>query len=312
MLFCSSTVLGNNTIYIKMDWGFGYWPVKEMEQTFKKQGYKVKEVRSLANLKDVAFIITYDVPRSQINLLLEYPKEKRVLVMWEPPVIKPYNYDTRYHNLFGKILTFNPTLVDNTKYFQCYYTVRKPMIAQTVPFEDRKFAILINTNKSYNHPSEIFSERAKTVAYFNEHCPQKLDAFGNGWGKYANCNRGRLGGNSKWDDKVQVIKNYKFCVCYENSTIPGYITEKIFDVFRSGTVPIYWGPQDIETTIPEDCYIRRDRFSSHEELLQFLDSITKEQHEQYLANIRRFLASDKSMLFSEQNFVDTLTRALLS
>ena len=44
------------------------------------------------------------------------------------------------------------------------------------------------------------------------------------------------------DDKVNTYHQYRFAVCFENVyDIPGYITEKIFDSFRAGTVPIYLG-----------------------------------------------------------------------
>lgn len=55
-------------------------------------------------------------------------------------------------------------------------------------------------------------------------------------------------------DKLQWLKNYKFNICFENSSYPGYLTEKLFDAFAAKCVPIYWGDtalllmQDIENT----------------------------------------------------------------
>lgn len=42
---------------------------------------------------------------------------------------------------------------------------------------------------------------------------------------------------SKWE----VAREYRFMVCFENSVTPGYVTEKVFDAWSCGTVPIWNG-----------------------------------------------------------------------
>lgn len=41
--------------------------------------------------------------------------------------------------------------------------------------------------------------------------------------------------------KYHWLKDYKFNICFENSSYPGYVTEKIIQAFRAKCVPIYWG-----------------------------------------------------------------------
>lgn len=48
------------------------------------------------------------------------------------------------------------------------------------------------------------------------------------WEKYGN-------------DKVAFLKDCKFTICPENEDTPYYVTEKIFDVFMAGSIPIYTG-----------------------------------------------------------------------
>lgn len=43
------------------------------------------------------------------------------------------------------------------------------------------------------------------------------------------------------DKKIKWLENYKFNICFENSSFPGYLTEKLFDAYQAGCVPIYWG-----------------------------------------------------------------------
>lgn len=42
-------------------------------------------------------------------------------------------------------------------------------------------------------------------------------------------------------DKVAWQRRYKFSIAFENSSKPGYTTEKIYDCLCADTVPIYWG-----------------------------------------------------------------------
>ena len=42
-------------------------------------------------------------------------------------------------------------------------------------------------------------------------------------------------------NKDDFMRGYKFNLCPENASYPGYVTEKLFHAFYSGTVPIYWG-----------------------------------------------------------------------
>ena len=91
-----------------------------------------------------------------------------------------------------------------------------------------------------------------------------------------------------------------------------YITEKIFDVFAAGCVPIYWGPDNIEEYIPEGCFIDYRKFKSDEEMLEFITSMQEDEYNQYIKNIRRFLKSEKAKLFSLEAFEQVLYEAVTS
>ena len=48
------------------------------------------------------------------------------------------------------------------------------------------------------------------------------------------------------DNKIEYLKNFKFNICPENTISDGYITEKLFDSFKAGCIPIYNGDENIE------------------------------------------------------------------
>lgn len=41
------------------------------------------------------------------------------------------------------------------------------------------------------------------------------------------------------------FKNYRFVLCMENKNVEHYITEKIFNAYRAGAIPIYWGSSEL-------------------------------------------------------------------
>ena len=87
-------------------------------------------------------------------------------------------------------------------------------------------------------------------------------------GKFKN-NIGYIVGNKK-----EFLKNYKFSICFENSKKPGYVSEKIFDAFEAGTIPIYFGDDSIKELINNKAYIHvKDKYDFDEkiELIKKID-----------------------------------------
>ena len=49
--------------------------------------------------------------------------------------------------------------------------------------------------------------------------------------------------------KECTLHHYKFYLAFENSQSPGYVTEKLWQALKMGSVPIYWGAQDIDAAM---------------------------------------------------------------
>ena len=91
----------------------------------------------------------------------------------------------------------------------------------------------------------------------------------------------------------------------------GYITEKIFDCFVAGCVPIYLGAPNIEWYIPKACFIDRNDFESDAALYHFLKNMTEKDYQIYIDHIQRYLMSSKAFLFSTEYFIDTVVRHII-
>ncbi|EAZ82446.1 glycosyltransferase family 10 domain-containing protein [Algoriphagus machipongonensis] len=81
-------------------------------------------------------------------------------------------------------------------------------------------------------------------------------------------------------DKIQFMKPYKFCIAYENSSYPGYVTEKIMDCFIAGCIPIYWGSTCIEKDFNPKRILNRLDYKSDEELIAEIKYLN-ENHSAY-------------------------------
>jgi hypothetical protein len=108
-------------------------------------------------------------------------------------------------------------------------------------------------------------------------------------------------------DKYEVLSRYRFNICYENAYgIDGYITEKIFDCFLAGTVPIYLGARNITAHIPSQCFIDKRDFSSYEDLYDYLTGLSAEQYVEYLGAAAAFIASERAAPFTPEHVAATL------
>lgn len=311
----SSTIVGKTVYFGPGQWGdlFNiddpvanadghYMSMYYTKLILEKHGYTVKQANSFKNLTDFHCIIVFDIPVQQLNDLLAYPRKKCFAFLWEPPSVIPANYEPSYHSFFSHLYTWNDALLQNPQFSKFYYPVMNPMVTTLVPFELRKLCTLIAGNKYSYHAHELYSARKRAIEYFEtQHC-EDFDLYGKGWTSYKNY-RGSI------IKKIDVLTKYKFCICYENiKEIPGYITEKVFDCFRCGCVPIYWGAENVTDYIPANCFIDRRNFASEEELYQFMNNMDKTTHQQYLHNIQQFLQSPAAQLFS----IDTFSQIMYS
>jgi hypothetical protein len=57
---------------------------------------------------------------------------------------------------------------------------------------------------------------------------------------------GHMFGNPLHRSKFDVLREFRFCLCPENSIYPGYHTEKVVDAWYGGCVPLYSGDRLLE------------------------------------------------------------------
>jgi hypothetical protein len=69
-------------------------------------------------------------------------------------------------------------------------------------------------------------------------------------------------------NKIEFLSHYKFNIAFENSSYPGYTTEKILDALVANTVPIYWGDPQVGTDFNSRRIVSLHDFASEEEMVR--------------------------------------------
>ncbi|HZZ29113.1 MAG TPA: glycosyltransferase family 10 [Pirellulales bacterium] len=94
-------------------------------------------------------------------------------------------------------------------------------------------------------PQKVLAEKIQfcNFVYSNRYCRFR-NAFFRELSKYKHVDAGgrlfnNVGGRVK--DKLEFIRQYKFTLAFENSSYPGYTTEKIGQPMLMNSLPIYWG-----------------------------------------------------------------------
>lgn len=288
------------------DKGIGNKNFGHGRKQLKKLGYTLKVTSGREYMHDAECIVCYhhNPDLGMMLNLARYPKQKLILFLWEPPTFFPLIYSQEFCTMFGAIYSWHDGLVAQKNYRKFFHPQSLTLISGRPSFENKKFCVMFATNKFYNAKQQLYSQRRAIVEYFEHNAPEDFDVFGKNWSNLRVARGYR-------QNKLETLKQYKFCICYENSrNLPGYITEKIFDAFTAGVVPIYWGDQSIKKVIPSECFIDRAKFSSDHALYVFLKKMPKSTYIKYCKAIENYLKSDAALLFSRIYFVDIFLRAI--
>lgn len=127
------------------------------------------------------------------------------------------------------------------KQFKYMETVYEPILQNK--FDDKLFCLAISKNNLNHNKNKIIYEMSRLGRV------DHISAYNHILSNKSCYNTPEILG---------VFNRYKFIICVENSKTPGYITEKIFNVFLSKSIPIYDGAPDICDYINEEAFIKYD------------------------------------------------------
>ena len=222
----------------------------------------------------------------------------RAFIIMEPPVVEPELYKmlpeltaafelVYLHNVHGNGYSLKG--VDATKLRKLYWPQpRQDIIEPYWSNNDRlKKIVVINGNhKPRRVPNELYSKRIEAMAALAS--TGQIELYGQRWRRwwsrasmwwpYWRHRRSLMSiYKGSCESKYEVLAKYQFSLCFENMAMLGYVTEKIFDCFYAGTIPIYWGAPDIYDLIPKNAYIDYHQFPNCQAMLNYLNQLTEEE-----------------------------------
>lgn len=257
------------------------------------------------------------------------------VLLMETEQIYPPNASQNLIAQYQKVFTWNDDLVDQRRYIKINFPNKRNSHFEHGWSGRNKFCCLIAGNRSSARrtPKDMYTERVKTIRWFEQNAPDRFDLYGSGW-EASPPPPGRLGKlwlrvarfgarqvgrkafpsyRGKVASKIETMRKYRFAVCYENvKDMSGYITEKMFDCFFSGCIPIYWGASNITDYIPKECFIDRREFRDHESLYSLLSGMSEADYCKYQSAIAHFLESDAARPFYAETYANTVALTILS
>jgi alpha(1,3/1,4) fucosyltransferase len=290
-------------------------------------------------------VISYDWPPATEELIGQ-GAHLGVLTSMEPPVIawELYYHLRRVSARFPHTLLFaggRGRAAETTRFHTLYFPqARQPEAIGWDDWQRRKFLVSITSNKAlvrslsrfFDQPREVsikrelasrlyppiaadlYLKRLRVAAHFAGRAD--FDLFGQGWQRrhpavprplhdaILRAYRGPVA------EKLETLSQYRFSLCLENSVFEGYISEKIFDCFFTGTIPIYLGAPDVERVIPSETFVDLRKFKNYRELETFLDSLEEVSMRRYVEAAHDFVHSEAYAPFTIDCFAQTMVELL--
>jgi len=86
-------------------------------------------------------------------------------------------------------------------------------------------------------------------------------------------------------NKLEFLKDYKFTLAFENSSSPGYTTEKLVEPMLAQSLPIYWGNPEVARDFNPRSFINISDFPNFEAAIDYVLEVDRNA-ELYLSYLR--------------------------
>jgi hypothetical protein len=273
----------------------------DLAQEGAKQGIVFNTLDQVSP-ESIDVVIYMDRPQQEPNVPAHV---KKILMIYEPDMLIPGNWDKEYHWRFDRVLTWNDELLDNVKYFKNNFTTDFDLDNLNVTeeeFNSRKMMFIMNTVKNNPHPDCLYGHRVFASQFFTREALFDFDIYGRGWDIRMFPNyRGHV------QNKMETMRKYKFCLAYENCRHSvGYVTEKMLDCIAAGVVPVYYGAPNVKEHIPSECFIDVTMTDDYVRILNIMKEMTYERYTRYLDAMKEFVQSSKSEQFKNEFFVNNM------
>ena len=244
------------------------------------------------------FEITYDINKANVLLEAGNPNE----------AIHNYKQWTYKINFIGE-----PALPHSDKYDIVLTSINNVKNIVDLPLSiayihcNNFLPLLLNRPKISNVPQKFCSfivsnpkcqMRNMLFNLINNY--KKVDSMGG----FAN-NVGYQATQPYWSPEYfNMLSNYKFMICCENTKMETYTTEKIVNPYLGRTIPIYWGSHNIKNIFNPDSilFLEDETEETINKLIQKVIELDNDD-EKYLEFINRPIFIEDNIKFWNENYI---------
>jgi hypothetical protein len=261
---------------------------------------------------------TYNFKKAD-NTLFNLLSERFDLELCEQPDFLIYSCYGHSHRLHSGVKIFFSGESDRPDFRACDYSIASIKLddprhlqlphyfhtgepAEIIKRNDQPEAILAAKTKFCSFVVGGYNPRknGNRVEFFKKLCGyKKVDSGGR---KFNNIGGPVPGGAP---GKIAFLRAYKFNIAYENRSLPGYTTEKIFEPMVARCLPIYWGDPDIAEHFNPRSFLNRADFPSDEALIEKIIELDRDD-QKYLEYLRQpyFHHDTPNVFFSRTRILD--------
>ena len=201
--------------------------------------------------------------------------------------------DTFIHNDVSQnsVTSESNVSVIPTVYFRINYFLNNPVELPSIPFSSKHLCLFVSRNRLNENKANLWDYLELEYSKDIHHISQYYSSI-----ETSSCYSSA--------ELLNVFSKYKFIVVMENTHQEGYITEKIFNVFQAGAIPIYDGAPDINNFINPESFLSFD----DDDILEKIDYL-KDNEKEYnkIINAKKINSSIiDNITKTTQNYLDDL------
>jgi len=296
----------------------GHLPYTPFDENFSKEDLTYLNTHGIqiTNSKKKASIFVAGNNKSIKKFFLKNPWKKNYLIWANEPRFSTVNSKVYYpFKFFPKVHVMNiytgEVFINNVAYQNIRFINNEKLeyLNQGFIFSSKKIATLISyynggkSSKLFVNSSNIdLIKKRSDISLF---CFQNkmMDIFGNGWPNGISKEDSRM--VNRHARKKEILNNYHFNLCFENTVYPKYITEKIWESIENYCLPIYYGGlnSSIYEIFPENSFLDYSKFENPKKLLIYIENLKVEE---FVLRMNKCIAVyngfiEKSFTFWEKN-----------
>lgn len=250
----------------------------------------------------VCFFTVMDIRLFPREVLMRNDIKKICYLLEGPNSWHNHNYDFDIlSKFFTKIITYWDGLLNkpNVEYFP--FVSRFDMTNKwhkeaisTKRKYDKSIGMIL-ANRSNNEVYEINGIKLKRLDYMRKEIVLALDnvtVHGQGWDEIKNHTYVKVENiTNRMNDDVDIYQfnsKFNFTIIIENCDGKNYVSEKIYDSWAAGCIPIYYGVNEgNKIQLPRDCYIDVKDYKDYNELSNYIRNLSKNDIDNYYENISK-------------------------